>query len=163
MKTLPTHGAGFVRRAAAALLDLLPCLAVVVLPYALGALSVAIFLPPPDRFWPDHLLELLASRPMVFVHPLVFLLAVFGLYHFAWMVFHRGRTPGMRALRIAVVDAEGDPPGPAVAALRVLGHVLSAASLGLGWAWAWISPTRRGWVEWVSGTWVVRRDARPRP
>lgn len=156
MKRLPVEGAGFARRGLAAAADLAPCALVVALPYATGLLSVAVFMPPPDRFWPDHLLELLATQPMSFVHPLVFLIAVTNLYHFTWMVLYAGRSPGMRLARIKVVDAEGDPPGALVAALRVLGHVLSAASLGLGWAWAWISPSRRSWVELLSGTWVIK-------
>jgi uncharacterized RDD family membrane protein YckC len=156
MRELRLTGASLRRRALAAGVDGLPCVALALLPWVVGIFAWGEFVPPPDRFWPDHLLELLAARPRTFTAPLIWAALVWCLWQFLWVAFAQGRTPGCALLGVRYVDAYGDPPRWDHALLRAVGGVLSAGSLGLGWAWGFVAPSRRTWPDLLSGTWLVR-------
>lgn len=159
MREVRLQGASLLRRGLAAALDAAPALGAAALPYALGLWDGDAFIPPDQAaaFLPDHLLALLAHRPLAFAQPFIVAVAVGLLWHFAWLYFARGLTPGLRLLGLGVVDRYGDAPGAATCALRALGHALSAAALGLGWLWVFASPTRRSWADALSRSHVVRR------
>lgn len=154
--SLSREGASARRRGAAALLDALPCVLFLIIPYSLGFLSWRAWLSPPDRFWLDHALELWWSRPGEMVRPCVWWLLCWSGQHFFWVYLGGGRTLGSRALGLRVVTRGGGTPGAVHAALRVLGHGVSAASLGLGWGWCWVDAERRSWVDLISGTRLIR-------
>ena len=71
----------------------------------------------------------------------------------------RGATPGKDLLDLRVTDEDGPSPiGLARAALRFLGYVLSAASLGIGFVM--IAATGDGLHDRVAGTRVLRGGSR---
>lgn len=81
-----------------------------------------------------------------------------GLY--ATTSWHRGgQTLGLRAWRLRVVTADGQPPGWRAAWGRYAVGGVSLLAGGLGFWWAWLDHDRRTWHDRVSGTRVVRIDA----
>jgi uncharacterized RDD family membrane protein YckC len=149
--------AGFWRRAAAALVDL-----AVVLPVALALAWVAgrvagIRLPPSRNAALDYWLDLaLAGEPALW--GTFGLVTAIGLIYL--MVFHAtmARTLGMRALKLRVIDAYGEPPSLARAAARTAGYLLGVATLGLGFVWVGFDAEKRGLHDWVAGTYVIRDE-----
>jgi uncharacterized RDD family membrane protein YckC len=77
-------------------------------------------------------------------------------YVYSWGV--RGATPGQGFFELVVEDEDGRRPiGPARAALRLLGYLLSVASLGVGFLM--IAFTGSGLHDRIAGTRVVRGRA----
>jgi len=72
-----------------------------------------------------------------------------------------GATPGMRLMRMRVVDARGEPPGPGRAALRVVGAVLAALPLFAGYLLVLVDDRRRGLHDMIAGTIVVYVTGEP--
>jgi uncharacterized RDD family membrane protein YckC len=70
-----------------------------------------------------------------------------------------GATPGMRLMRMRVVDARGESPGPARAALRVVGAVLAALPLFAGYLLVLVDDRRRGLHDMIARTVVVYEGA----
>jgi uncharacterized RDD family membrane protein YckC len=151
--------AGFWRRAAAAGVD-----ALVVLPAALllavGATRLAgASLPDVRRVALDYWLDLAISRDPALWGTAGLVLAIVVIYLF---LFHMtvGRTLGMRALGLRVIDVYGEPPRITRAALRTLGYLAGLATLGLGFVWVGFDPEKRGLHDWIAGTYVIRTDGR---
>ena len=97
-------------------------------------------------FWP--ILVSLILGPVVLA-----LGAVYYVYH--WGV--KGATPGKRLLGLVVQAEDGSEPiGLARAAIRVLGYVLSALSLGIGFLM--IAFGGAALHDRLAGTRVVRRE-----
>lgn len=71
-----------------------------------------------------------------------------------------GATPGKRVLGLAVVTAEGAPPGFPRALARAAGWVLSTPLANLGFVVALLHPRTRALHDLLSGTYVV--EAGPR-
>ncbi len=145
------------RRLLAGLIDAGCCAAISAIPYILGIFTIDDLVAPEGIFWPDHALALLGRSPVRVLAPGLWALAVWCVWQFAWVTFWRGWTPGGRAASVQIVDGAADAPGWSVAALRVVGHAASAASLGLGWLWVLVSPSRRSWADLASGSAAVRR------
>jgi len=150
------EGATTLRRSTAALIDVGACLFLCLLPMALLGVEHPLMTSSPGRFWPDYLLELLASSPDVFLRVVIGFLSVVCLWEFSWLAFLNGQTLGMRATGLRVVDRYGDSLGSNGCLVRVLGHVLSAFALGLGWMWVYVSPDRRSWPDLLSRRYIVR-------
>lgn len=72
-----------------------------------------------------------------------------------WLFTAVGWTPGMRAVEMTIVAADGEAPGPWRGLLRALGAFCSAAPLGLGYLWAAWDREHRTWHDHLAGTWVV--------
>jgi uncharacterized RDD family membrane protein YckC len=90
-------------------------------------------------------------------HPLfrLYLLAVIFLYFgLSWT---RGRTLGMQAWKIEIVDAAGARPGWRAVCVRFLAAAVSLAAGGLGYLVALTDRERRTWPDRWSGTRLVRR------
>ena len=146
---------GFWVRAAAGLID-----AAIILPIALILCKVASALAglhiPPSRvqgldFWLDLLL---AGDPALF-GAVGLTLAIACTYS---MIFHisMGRTPGMRVLKLRIIDVYGDAPSTPRALARTAGYLLSVASLGLGFVWIAFDSEKRGLQDWLAGTYVAK-------
>lgn len=65
-----------------------------------------------------------------------------------------GRTPGMMALGLRVVDADGGAPGVYRSVVRALGYWVSAILL-IGFAWIAVDRHRQGFHDKLAGTYVV--------
>ena len=95
--------------------------------------------------------------PIVATVGLATLAALFGaLYHvYSWGV--RGTSPGKELLELRVETDEGECPiGLSRAGLRLLGYLLSVASLGVGFLM--IASGGNGLHDRIAGTRVVRRN-----
>ncbi len=86
------------------------------------------------------------------------LLQIAAFFIFFWC--RGGQTPGMRAWALRVEMNDGRPLTPKVAALRLMGAILSAATLGLGFLWILVDPQKRAWHDRLSATRVVRTPRR---
>lgn len=70
----------------------------------------------------------------------------------------RGQTPGKMALGLQVVNEAGTPPGVGRAIQReVIGKVVSALAILLGYLWIGWDGRKRGWHDYIGGTYVVRK------
>lgn len=82
----------------------------------------------------------------------------------AWLVFQmvvRGRTPGMEACGISLVDAGGAPPNWRRVLLWHAASYVSGTLLGLGYLWAVIDSDGRTWHDIAAGVRVrVRSGAK---
>ncbi|MGE0486622.1 MAG: RDD family protein [Gammaproteobacteria bacterium] len=85
----------------------------------------------------------------------LYLLAVIFLYFgLSWT---RGRTLGMQAWKIEIVDGAGRRPGWRAVVLRFLAAAVSLGAGGLGYFVALADRERRTWPDRWSGTHLVRR------
>lgn len=95
-----------------------------------------------------------------------FLLA--PLFFFGWFWTHGGQTIGMRAWRLRVVDAQGQPINKAAAVKRYFAALASWLLLGLGFFWLWFDRDQNTLHDRLSGTYLVvtqkrRRKSKPTP
>jgi uncharacterized RDD family membrane protein YckC len=144
----PEPSAGFGRRLAAGLVDALFLLS-----------GQAIMLAPVGYYWWSHELPPLSDDipfvPIAATMALVTLAVLLGaLYHvYSWGV--RGTSPGKELLDLRVESDDGACPiGLDRAGLRLLGYLLSAASLGIGFLM--IASGGSGLHDRIAGTRVVR-------
>jgi uncharacterized RDD family membrane protein YckC len=75
-----------------------------------------------------------------------------------FVLFHgmEGKTPGKWLLGLRVVGAEQRSIGYRRALVRFLGYFPAIFSFGLGILWIVLSREKRGWHDFLAGTWVVR-------
>ncbi len=126
---------GLARRLAAIFYDALLLIAV----WWIAALPLPVIPESVQRmFWPT-----LAIR--------AYLLAVAFLF-FGWFWVHGGQTLGMRAWRLRVRRADGDPLSWRDAALRFASAGLSWLCAGLGFVWIWFDRDGLSWHDRLSGT-----------
>ncbi|MBK5935216.1 hypothetical protein CCR81_00070 [Halorhodospira halophila] len=85
----------------------------------------------------------------------VYLLALVYLF-FVLFWTRGGRTLGMLAWRLRVVNAEGVPPTLGQASARFVAAGLSWALLGLGFIWALFDAEHRALHDRLAGTWLIR-------
>jgi uncharacterized RDD family membrane protein YckC len=72
-----------------------------------------------------------------------------------------GETPGMRLMRMRVVDEHGAPPGLWRSALRLVGAVLAAIPVFAGYLLVLVDDRRRGLHDMIARTVVVYATAEP--
>ena len=145
--------AGFWRRAAALLLDILAV-------QVIGTVSGTAWM------WP--IVSLLGTgrrdfQLMAMVWWIVFPPAYF-LYFWVPMTYTRrlpgagtGQTIGHRALGLRVVTVSGSPLGLGRAFIRYVGYWIGALALGLSFLWVAFDRGKQGWHDKLAGTCVVRR------
>jgi uncharacterized RDD family membrane protein YckC len=140
--------AGFGRRLAAGVVDTLFLLS-----------GQAIMLAPVGYYWWSHEMPPLSDDvpflPILATMVMVTLAVLLGaLYHvYSWGV--RGTSPGKELLDLRVESDDGACPiGLDRAGLRLLGYLLSAASLGIGFLM--IASGGQGLHDRIAGTRVVR-------
>ena len=76
----------------------------------------------------------------------------------------RGQTIGKMLLRIQVVDPNGNiPPWHRVIAREVLGKFASEIIIWLGYIWIGFDQRKRGWHDYLGGSYVIRKPRRPEP
>jgi len=96
-------------------------------------------------------------------HPLFrfYLFGVVPMLFFCGFWIRGGQTLGMRAWRIRVVTAEGNPLTLGATLLRLVAAVLSWAVLGGGFLWSLVDREGLTWHDRLSGTRLVMLE-RPR-
>ncbi|MEQ8661081.1 MAG: RDD family protein [Gammaproteobacteria bacterium] len=87
---------------------------------------------------------------------LYLLLVLFGYFGVSWT---HGRTLGMQAWKIAIVNDDGGRPDWRAAARRFAAAAVSLALGGAGYFVALTDPARRAWPDRWSRTRLVRQDA----
>jgi uncharacterized RDD family membrane protein YckC len=78
-----------------------------------------------------------------------------GFMFFGWFWIHGGQTLGMRAWKIRLQAADGEPISWKQAAIRYAAAAVSLGLFGLGYLWILFDPQRRSWHDLMSGTRVV--------
>jgi uncharacterized RDD family membrane protein YckC len=154
---LHVQAAGFSRRSAAALIDLL-----VASLFTIGLTGAASWILglswPPGRMGPDLLLVALLDG-----HPLA--LGCGGLFlgiSILYSVFYGGivgQTFGKRALGLRVISYRGTAPGPLGGLLRMVGVLVSVLPAGAGWLWCLVDRKRRTLHDHLTGTYVIRDES----
>jgi uncharacterized RDD family membrane protein YckC len=147
--------AGFWRRLGGGLIDLAILAPVCfIMTWLAGALS-GVHLPASRHRGLDFWLDLMLGTDPALVGGLGLSIAI-GLIYALVFQATSGRTPGMRVLKMRVIDLYGDPPTMARAGGRTAGYLASLATLGLGFLWIGFDSEKRGLHDWLSGTYVVR-------
>ncbi len=143
---------GFGRRLAAGMVD-----AVFVLS------GQAVMLVPVGYYWwsraPPQAPGDVSLMPIVVTVTLATLAALFGAFYHIYFWGVRGTTPGKELLDLQVESDDGRCPiGLGQATVRLVGYLLSAASLGVGFLM--IAAGGDGLHDRIAGTRVVRRSGR---
>lgn len=156
-QALTVYVHGFWRRAVAGVIDL-----AIVLPIAallgwiasavsgvgLPAMKIGLF---DIDLWIDLVLAMDPGLVMAMALTWAIGLTYLAVFHIA-----RGQTLGMRVMKMKIIDAYGESPAPRRCLVRVLGYVVSVATLGLGFLWIGFDSEKRGLHDWIAGTYVVR-------
>ena len=79
-----------------------------------------------------------------------------GYFVYFWSALAQGRTPGMRALGLAVIRNDGEYLTVGRSVLRYVGMLLSILVFGLGLLWVAWDPQKQGWHDKIAGTFVIR-------
>lgn len=74
-----------------------------------------------------------------------------------------GQTPGMRAMRLRVVTADGSSPSVGRALVRLVGLLLAIVPLFAGFLPVLFDARRRGLPDYIAGTVVLYADSVPPP
>lgn len=147
--------AGFWRRFAAALVDLVVLVPVGWLVTWIAANLAGMQLPEARRTGVDYWLDLaLAGEPALWGGVILFS-SVAAIYLLLFQAM-AGRTPGMRLLGLRVVDLYGETPSVLRAAARTAGYLVSAATFSLGFLWIGFDREKRGLHDWLAGTYVIK-------
>jgi uncharacterized RDD family membrane protein YckC len=149
------YAAGFWRRLGAGLVDLAIILPVAMLLAWLAGQLAGVHLPESRHYGVDFWLDLLLSSDPALLGMLGLLLATAAIYATIFQITWAA-TPGMRTLRLGIVDLYGDPPSVLRSIARTAGYLASAVTLGLGFLWIGFDHERRGLHDWLSGTHVVK-------
>ena len=132
--------AGFWQRAAAALIDGLIVIIIVVPLMVLGFGMREVSLDPTEHSW-----DLLGSVAIA--------ATVIGFWVYC------GATPGKIAVAVKIVDAAtGRPPTPTRLVLRFLGYFVSALPLYLGFLWIGVDRRKQGWHDKIARTIVINSE-----
>jgi uncharacterized RDD family membrane protein YckC len=148
------RAAGFPRRLAASLVDLLLVFSISIAVTAASALALGVRLPSAKEFGPDFVLAGLLDRNPMAAGALGLLLGLSALYQI-YLGGVLGQTIGKRLFRLRVISSRGAAPGPLVACVRFVTMMLSLALAGLGFVWCIFDRDRRALHDHLSGTYVI--------
>lgn len=108
--------------------------------------------------WIIDFVILFVAEIVVTAIGLAYLSIVINLAYVVLFIGLKGQTPGKIALGIQVVDQQGNVPGIGRAALReILGKLVSVIVIFLGCLWIGWDKQKRGWHDYIGGTYVVRK------
>jgi uncharacterized RDD family membrane protein YckC len=148
---------GFWRRLTAAVIDLavvIPAARIITL---LAGRITGVHLPPSSLrvVDVDLWIDLVLATDPALVMALVLFCAI-GLTYLLVFQIVVGRTLGMRALNIKIIDIYGDRPSAARCVARCAGYLAGVATLFLGFLWMGFDSEKRGLQDWIAGTYVIR-------
>lgn len=147
--------AGFWHRLVAAGIDLAVIVPVSwLLSWVAGALT-GVSLPASRHRSIDFWLDLLLASDPALLGILGMTLAIATVYVLVFQIT-LAHTPGMRIMKIRIIDQYGDPPSVGRCAARTTGYLAAAATLGLGFIWIGFDSEKRGLHDWLSGTYIVK-------
>ena len=145
MTSSPETFAGFWRRFAASLIDIL-LIILITFPILIGIYGMSIF---------DYDKAGLVAGPADF-----FVSYVLPAVGTIWFWIRYRATPGKLAMRVYVVDAgTGNSITLRQSLIRYLGYFVSLIPLGLGYLWVAFDPRKQGWHDKMAGTVVVARSS----
>ena len=147
--------AGFLRRFAAAMIDLAIILPVAALLIAIASAIAGIHLPPSRVRGLDFWLDLILISDPAMVTAIVITLAVAMIYLYVFQATI-AQTLGMRVLKLRVIDVYGERPSFARVGLRTAGYLAGFATVFLGFLWIGFDAEKRGLHDWIAGTYVIR-------
>jgi uncharacterized RDD family membrane protein YckC len=149
------HVAGFWRRLAASMVDLVVALPIAYLLAKIAGHFANVHLPAARRTGIDYWLDLALAGDPALWGGIGLSGAIVALYLYLFQVM-AAATPGMRLLRMRVIDPYGDPPGAIRAGVRVVGYLAAICTLSLGFLWIGFDREKRGLHDWLAGTYVVK-------
>jgi uncharacterized RDD family membrane protein YckC len=147
--------AGFWRRLGGGLIDLAVLVPITLLLVWLAGTLTGIGLPRARYHSLDFWLDLLLASDPALLGAAGMAIAIALIYALVFQLT-TGRTIGMWAVRVRVIDLYGDPPSTARALIRCAGYLSGVATLGLGFLWVAFDAEKRGLHDVLAGTFVVR-------
>jgi uncharacterized RDD family membrane protein YckC len=147
VRAAPVAYAGIATRLGSLVVDALLVVLIVVVGSALIGLVGSLF----GHLRPQWLVGLLLGSGWILVD-----IAYFTAF---WST--AGQTPGMRLLRLRVVDKHGESPGPARSLLRLAGLWLAVVPLFAGYLPVLWDPRRRALQDLIAGTDVLYDESTP--
>jgi uncharacterized RDD family membrane protein YckC len=151
------HVVGFWRRLIAAVIDLAVVIPAALIITLLAGRITGVHLPPSSLrvVDVDLWIDLVLATDPALVMALVLFCAI-GLTYLLVFQIVVGRTLGMRALNIKIIDLYGDRPSAARCVARCAGYLAGVATLFLGFLWMGFDSEKRGLQDWIAGTYVIR-------
>jgi uncharacterized RDD family membrane protein YckC len=148
---------GFWRRLAAAAIDLALVIPVALIITVIAIRVTGVQMPPSNLrvIDVDLWIDLVLATDPALVMALVLFCAI-GLTYLLVFQIVVGRTLGMRALHIKIIDVYGDRPSAPRCIARCAGYLAGVATLFLGFLWMGFDSEKRGLQDWIAGTYVIR-------
>lgn len=149
------HVAGLWRRIAAGVIDSLLVAPIVVLAAYLAIKVTGIEISSWGALRLELLLEIALRGGLAFYGSVALAVLLALLYGFVF-ISTMGSTPGLRWMRIRVINIYGDRPEWWRVLLRGVGGVVGLLLLGLGMLWIGFDREKRGLHDWLAGTYAIR-------
>lgn len=156
-RVLRVRAAGFSRRLAAAIADLVLIAVVAALVTVLAAVILQIPLPRSKELGPDLLVAGLLDRSPMAVGSLGLFFGLGGLYEI-YLGGILGQTLGKRWFGLRVISVRGLAPSPMRSIGRYFALLLSTLPAGLGFFWCLFDRERRAAHDHLAGTYVILDD-----
>lgn len=148
--------AGLWRRLLAAILDLIFLAPVLLFLIWLACRIAGVAFPSLVSLRIESLLEIFLQGQPLHYSLLAMAVVILLLYGFLFTATV-GATPGLRLMRLQVINVYGQsPPEWWRIMIRSLGCLVSCIVLGLGVLWIGFDREKRGLHDWMAGTYVIR-------
>jgi len=122
-----------------------------------GAGRYAGFLPRLGAFVIDHLITgVLVAALTVFVD-IWAIGPVLSIVYYVLFTYYRGQTPGKMLLGLHVQDENGNKPTLKQVLLREVVGKMVSTGLPIGYLWILWDPKKRGWHDYIAGTYVIKK------
>lgn len=147
--------AGLLRRLAAGIVDTLILTPILLFIGWLTCKVTGAQAPPLSELRVESALELLLEGGSL-LYSLLALVAVILVLYGSFFLSTTGATPGLRLLKLRVINVYGESPQWWRVIIRGLGGLAGALLLGLGLLWIGFDREKRGLHDWLAGTYVIR-------
>ncbi len=147
--------AGFWRRVAGAAIDAGIVLPVGLLLAWLAGTIGGVELPATRHRGLDFWLDLVLTNDPAMWGAIGLITAIGVIYLMLFQIV-LAQTPGMRVMKMRIIDVYGDPPSVGRVAARTAGYLAGFVTLCLGFLWVGFDSERRGLHDWIAGTYVVK-------